>query len=145
MWGFGVALQVRIPMHPARRQIGFGYVVWGCFQFSSMGVFEMRRAKKCGFSAWCSKGAPYLCTKYGSYFFGCLGWGCLKCTMPKKLGVCRGTLSEHTSNSAPHICQQKHFWMPRVRVFEMCNAKKVWGFGVALQVPLHQACEQNCS
>ena len=43
------------------------------------------------------------------------------------------------------ICQQMSFWMPRMGVFEMRNAKKV-GVAVALQVriPLHQIWQQTC-
>ena len=93
MWGFGVALQAHIPLHQICQK--------GCFWIPTMGVFEMRNAKKHGVLAWRLKPA-YLCTKYDRQsVFGYLGWGCLKCAMPKNVGVWRGGSSPHTS--APNL------------------------------------------
>ena len=52
--------------------------------YSTMGVFEMHNAKKCGVLTWHPK-HPYFCTHHASNsVFGYLVKVCLKCTMPKK-------------------------------------------------------------
>ena len=73
--GDGVALQTPIPLYPIGQQ--------RCFWVPRMVVFEMDDTKK---NVWVLGGRPkhpYLCTLQASKgVFGCLGWGCLKCTMP---------------------------------------------------------------
>ena len=114
MWLFGVALQARIPLHQICQK--------DCFWMPTMGVFEMRNAKKRGFLARRSKRAS-LCTESArKSVCGYLVWGCLHCAMPKKwvFGV-----ALQASIPLHQICPPKCFWIPSRGIFEMRNAINV--------------------
>ena len=101
-----------------------------CFWIPSMRVFEMQEAEKCGALAWCPT-HTYLCTNYAiTRVSRYLVWVCLKCIMPKKIGVSRS------------ICVFKYLaW-----VCLKCTMPKMWGFDVAPQthIPLYQIYQHQC-
>ena len=90
--GSGVAPKTLIPLYPIGQQ--------RCFWIPGMGVFEMDNAEKI---VWVVGGAPntHRIPWAREGVFGYLGWRCLKCAMPKNIGVWRGAPSAHTS--APNL------------------------------------------
>ena len=126
MCGSGVARRMHTPLGQKCEQ--------NCMHIPSMGVFEMRSAKKCGFIVWCA-GHTYICSKGANKsVLGYLVWVCLKCTMPTNPFFF--VWSIHTSSpKLPTEC----LWIPSVDVFEMHSAKKCMCFGVARRsrIPVH--------
>ena len=89
---------------------------------------------------------PYHCTPRASKgVFGCLGWGCLNYTMPKKEIVF--DMAPKTPIPLYPIGQHRCFWIPEMGVFELHNAKKYsLDPGVATQtpLPLYPIGQQRC-
>ena len=92
--GSEVAPQSPIPLYPLGQQ--------RCFWIPGIGVFEMDNAKNIAWVPGWRSNHPHLCTPWARKgVFGCRGWCCLKCTMPKKLcGLWAGAPNTHTT--VPH-------------------------------------------
>ena len=79
-------------------------------------------------------------------FYGYLGWGCLNCTMPKKIVGVLGWRPKHPYHCTPDAGKGV-LWILGMGMFGLHNAKKCClGSGVALQMhtPLHTIRQQGC-
>ena len=99
-----------------------------------MGIFETHNAKNYCVGSGVALQTPIpLYTTDQKRCFGCLGSVYLKPTMPK--------------NTCAHQGPEKVFWIPRMGVFDMHDAKKnCVGSGVALQthIPVHTTGQKRC-
>ena len=77
-WGSGVAPQTPEPLYPIGQQ--------RCFWMPAMGVFGLHNVKKYRLGSWVAPQTHIpLYPVDQQRCFGCLGWGCLNCTMAKNI------------------------------------------------------------
>ena len=95
-----------------------GYIFKKKLMMPRMGVFEMRNAPSAHTSA------PSMPAKVVS---GYLRWGCLKCIMPKKVGVWHG--AQRAPTSGPNMAAEVSLdpWNGVV-LNAQCQKMRFWGF-----------------